>query len=484
MRLLFAILFVSIALFSKAQDAHYWTEQYGTRSMLLSNSVFGSVEDLGAVFYNPARLSVIEDNAFLISGKVYQLSSYSFDTDSDDGRTSPKSQSSFGGAPSLLAGTYRIKGWDKHTFAYSFLGRRNMDIEIKESSSIYGNALPSIPGDEYFSGDMRVEKAFNEEWFGASWSYAPNSKFSFGVSNFLTVRKQNAVDQLFLQAYTEAEDVEVFNRNNSYNYSHLGLLWKLGFSYSQPSFSCGLTITTPTVSLSGDGAFGYDRIYTGINDENPIYERDNQSGLKMKYKTPFAIGGGAGYKFKRGSIHVSAEYFGAIKEYTLMQNEPFKGQSTDIEYQSSLIDELNSVLNFGIGYNFVFSEQVYGYVSYSTDFSAAVGSNNNDEAFNTRTYASTFNSDINHFGGGVVLKLKRLDLTLGASLATTKYSLDRPLGFPTVDGASLFNETAKTDIRWNRWRFIVGISIPFLNDFAKKWEDKLLNGVGASDKKN
>jgi hypothetical protein len=69
-------------------------------------------------------------------------------------------------------------------------------------------------------------------------------------------------------------------------------------------------------------------------------------------------------------------------------------------------------------------------------------------------------------------------------LATTKYSLDRPLGFPTVDGASLFNETAKTDIRWNRWRFIVGISIPFLNDFAKKWEDKLLNGVGASDKKN
>ena len=164
-----------------------------------------------------------------------------------------------------------------------------------------------------------------------------------------------------------------------------------------------------------------------------------------------------------------------------MQNKPFTGQSTGITYQASLVDELKSVINFGIGYNFVFSDEVYGYVSYSTDFSAAVGSNNIDEPFKSRTYASTFDANINHFGGGVVLKLKRIDLTFGTSLATTKYSVDRPLGFPTIDDVSLYSDEAQTDIRWNRWRFIVGISVPFLSDFAKKWEDKLLNKGEATD---
>ena len=56
-------LFVVTALFNftslRGQDSHYWTQQYGTKSMLLSGSVIGGVEDLGAVYYNPARLSVI-----------------------------------------------------------------------------------------------------------------------------------------------------------------------------------------------------------------------------------------------------------------------------------------------------------------------------------------------------------------------------------------------------------------------------------------
>ena len=33
-----------------AQEAHYWSEQFGNRSMLLGGAVIGSVFDLGAVF--------------------------------------------------------------------------------------------------------------------------------------------------------------------------------------------------------------------------------------------------------------------------------------------------------------------------------------------------------------------------------------------------------------------------------------------------
>ena len=459
-----------------AQDAHYWTEQYGTRSMLLSNSISGSVEDLGAVYYNPARLSLIEDNAFLISGKVYQLSTYSFDSKSAEGRTSPSSQSSFGGAPSLLAGTYRIKGLDKHAFAYSFLGRRSMDINISEGNSVYGDVLPTIPGEEYFSGDILLQKKFNEEWMGLSWSYAPNKQFSIGVSNFLSIRKQQAKSAYKAQAYTNAEDVETYNNMNSYSYSHIGLLWKLGLAWQNDPVSLGVTVTTPMLSISGNGSFNYERVYTGINDLNPIYERDNQSDIDMTYKTPFSIAAGIGVRLKRGSLHGSAEYFHGVNEYTMMTAAPFVGQSTGDDYQAFLIDQLNSVLNFGVGYNFVFSDAVNGYISYSSDFSAAVANIGDNDSFKSHTYASTFNSNINHFGGGVVMRLKRADITVGASLATTKYTMNTPLGLPSEGGGGIYDENNQTDVRWNRWRFIVGISIPFLTDFAKKWEDKLLDG--------
>ena len=48
------LLFISMAVFP--QGGHYWTEQYGTRSILMSSAVIGGVEDLGAVYYNPGRL--------------------------------------------------------------------------------------------------------------------------------------------------------------------------------------------------------------------------------------------------------------------------------------------------------------------------------------------------------------------------------------------------------------------------------------------
>ncbi|MCU4157920.1 hypothetical protein J1N10_18245 [Carboxylicivirga sp. A043] len=481
MRYIFLLTLLALIANMKAQDAHYWTEQYGTNSMLLSNSVSGSVEDLGAVFYNPARLSLIEENAFIISGKVYQLSSFKFNTSSEDNRTSPKSKSTFGGAPSLLAGTYRVKGWDKHSFAYSFLGRRRMDVDIEESSNSFGDVLPAIPGDEYFSGDVYLQKKFNEEWFGLSWSYAPNNMFSIGISNFITIRKQNAADETQMYAYTDAEDVEAYKNNNEYSYSHTGLLWKIGLAWNHAPITWGITITTPTVSLSGNGSFAYDYVYTGINELKPIYERNKQSDLDMNLKTPFAIAAGIGYKTKRGSLHASAEYFGAVKEYTLMNSEPFYGQSSNNMYQSFLVDELNSVLNFGVGYNFIFSDNVYGYLSYSTDFSAAVAGSSEESVFKEKTFASTFDSNINHFGGGVVLHLKRADITFGATLATTKYRVNRALGFPEGDSSGIIDPDAYTDVHWNRWRFIVGVSIPFFDEFTKKWEDKLLNKEDTSN---
>jgi hypothetical protein len=48
--LLFAVFLYLNLSFSNAQDGHYWSENYGNKSMLLSGTVNASVTDLGLYF--------------------------------------------------------------------------------------------------------------------------------------------------------------------------------------------------------------------------------------------------------------------------------------------------------------------------------------------------------------------------------------------------------------------------------------------------
>jgi hypothetical protein len=70
-KVLFSFLFLFAFLYINAQDGNYWSENYENRSLLLIGTVNASVEDLGTVFYNPGRLGLIENPAFVISAEVY-----------------------------------------------------------------------------------------------------------------------------------------------------------------------------------------------------------------------------------------------------------------------------------------------------------------------------------------------------------------------------------------------------------------------------
>lgn len=53
-----ALLFLLSPVPSAAQDAHYWTLNYGPRGSLLSGSVVGSVDDVSGRFHNPGALGL------------------------------------------------------------------------------------------------------------------------------------------------------------------------------------------------------------------------------------------------------------------------------------------------------------------------------------------------------------------------------------------------------------------------------------------
>ncbi|MFQ5582925.1 MAG: long-chain fatty acid transport protein, partial [Calditrichia bacterium] len=64
--LLIKILFILTVCLS-AQDANYWTNQYGARANLLGGAVVGSVVDLSGTFYNPGALPFLKNTDFILA---------------------------------------------------------------------------------------------------------------------------------------------------------------------------------------------------------------------------------------------------------------------------------------------------------------------------------------------------------------------------------------------------------------------------------
>src|SRR5210317_1111074 len=121
-KLIISFLFLLLTPLFVLSQGYYNSENFGNRSLLLNGNVTGSVDDLGLTYYNPARIALIDEPAFSINAKAYQVTSLSLKN--VFGRDNKLSDSRFQGVPSLLAGTFKIDKWEKHHFAYAFLSRQ------------------------------------------------------------------------------------------------------------------------------------------------------------------------------------------------------------------------------------------------------------------------------------------------------------------------------------------------------------------------
>ncbi len=158
-----------------------------------------------------------------------------------------------------------------------------------------------------------------------------------------------------------------------------------------------------------------------------------------------------------------------------MRGATFYGQSTNRELTPMITDELNPVLNVGIGFSLTINSKLGTYVSFATDNSAAVKKEEQLNDTNSTIVSSSLTSNIYHWGAGFVLNLKRADVTLGVTHAMARFPIERPIDFPgNRNGGLQLDPDGSSHIRWERYRFIVGISIPFLSDVAQKWENKVL----------
>jgi predicted porin len=263
-------------------------------------------------------------------------------------------------APSLLAGTLPFKGLDNHWLGYSFLTRQYVSTGLIGSFVSSRDVLPD-PGEEAISSDLRMTANLTESWFGLTWAYKVKQSIGIGISPYFLVRSHNSSIQTFAQALTSNGKISLVLNGHEYR------------------------------------------------TKDDFMAADYQEKLDANYKTPLSLGIGLTYKFENVRLYGSAEWFAGMAKYEVMRGEDFTIQSTGETMPISLIHELESVLNFGIGIEYFFTPKLKTYASFTTDFSATDPDSD--------TNLSLSSCDIYHMMAGADFTLGNLSFTLGVGYA-------------------------------------------------------------------
>lgn len=231
-----------------AQDAQYWTYQYGTRANLLSGAVVGSVVDISAAYYNPGALALIDEPDIIAATKVLELSNLILDP--DVGIDVDLDNLRFDFAPGFIAGLLPFGFLGDNVLAYSIFTRHLFKATLDEVrvGSLDGE---SLQGD--FFAAARFSRDMREDWFGLSWSTPFMGKLGIGVSNFFTYRNQKGSNRVQTQLLDETGGMALDLSEESYSYWDARVLWKAGVTFDWLGASLGLTVTTPSLDLVGSG---------------------------------------------------------------------------------------------------------------------------------------------------------------------------------------------------------------------------------------
>jgi len=254
------VVFILIPVFSMpvfSQEHHYWSNQFGSRSALMSGAVVGGVRDTSAGFYNPGALGFIDQATFSASGNGYQVESVDISRGAGTGQDIDSFNTNI--VPLLISGTVM---WRGHAFGYSLITKNQSDVKMsgrvdKELDVLQSN---SLAGSNVFDGseDYRAQFTYNsdvsETWGGLSWAYQVRDNISVGVSGFLALRDQSFNVTQFARAtntnsfFLASEDAFL----NADFYNVRGLL-KFGVAADFGALKLGATMTTPSLSLVGKG---------------------------------------------------------------------------------------------------------------------------------------------------------------------------------------------------------------------------------------
>lgn len=425
-----------------AQDAHYWTYQFGTRANLLSGAVVGSVVDLGAAYYNPGALTLIEEPDVFSTQKVLELSDIRYepelgvDIDLDDVNLDL--------APGYVAGILPFSFLRNHVIAYSFFTRHLFKTRLGGADvGRLEDLVPGLSGD-YFA-QVDVVRELNESWGGLSWSFPLAGKVGFGVSLFGAYRSQKGSNRSQAQVLGEPGGLGLALNENAFSYWHFRLLAKAGVTFEWLGGSVGMTVTTPGLGLFGDGRVLFNATESGAE---PVFVADFQEGLDPDYKSPLSVAVGGAWRRRATTLHLTAEWFDGVNEYSVLDPDDFVGQTSGDTISLLLTQALDPVLNFGAGLQHDFQDTFTGYLSFRTDYSARKPEQSTD--------ISAAAWDIYYMTVGGAFRIGTVDLTLGLTFGWGNDSVRGLGGLPPEDDP--VQTPTRADLSYRSLRAIIAFA--------------------------
>ena len=390
-----------------AQDSHYWTLQYGPRSSLLGGAVIGSVDDVSATYYNPGAVAQASDLAFAVSTDVFEVTGVVLEGGGGEGVDLGNAKS--GLRPSMIAGTIKqgLFGGGG-ILAYSALTRARGTQDLNGVLLLSGDDLPPEFELRHAVGGVGFAGRFNDFWGGITYSHALGRHVGLGVTWYGAVRSQerrrDAISQVVETDGSGTADIDF----GGGSYTAYRTLFKVGVYGASGPVTGGLTLTTPSISLGGNGDLSFNSATFGT--DTVALAASVQSDLSATYKSPLSIGAGVAWQVGGARLHGSLEWFDRIEPYFVMRGEDveaFEPPGTTLSVDA--VQEQDEVLNWALGLEYAFSPLVSGYVSYYTDNSTLT-----DEV--ERAGLGILPFDISNVTVGSDFVVRSVRLTLGLGL--------------------------------------------------------------------
>jgi len=457
----FSILLIFISTAVLFSQGNYNQENFGNRSLLLSGNVTGSVEDLGLTYYNPARIALVENPVFSINAKGYQLSI--FNITNAFGNDKKLTDNKFEGVPSMVAGTFKIKKFENHHFAYSFISKQRSQTDIGYSIELSAaDQLDEFDGIESIIQDVDIRNKETDEWFGVTWGKEIKDNFSVGVSGFVSIYNNKGSSDLKYAILDEFQDVSIYNNEIFFGQRSYGMFWKIGLAWKLPKIELGLNFDLPYWEVFSSGRFKYQEQLSGLGNGNDIFTYGNFNDIKATRKEAMAISFGAGIPFgDNNTIHLKVDWHNKINKYDRLVIPVIDG-GTEEPRSFIFKEELNAVINFGFGLEFYLNPKYSLFASFVTDFSPVESNANIFDLTSEESKDVNLNTDFFHLGFGVDMKLNWAKLILGTTFSTGSSEFNQAVDVPDPEINPRKNDN-NTKLSISRWRFIVGLEIPIFN---------------------
>jgi hypothetical protein len=443
--------FLSVIM-AQGQQGNYRFNNYGNRSILLAGNVTGGVSDIGLAYYNPSFLADTEEVGFSFNAQAYQLVNIKLENVLND--TGQISSTKFNGASTMAGGVFNLFGTK---FAYSYLNKSNYNYNLNYNSYYINDDILSLfPDAQIHQAKIGLNSDIKDDWTGLTWAYKINHKLCIGISGFASIYNYNGRSDLNHTVESTQNEVAFYQSITGFKQSSYGLFLKIGANYKLENFDLGININLPYLEFYGNGKYYYTEVVAGVSSENDKFFDYYFKDLSSKRKEPFGVSVGARIPINKSKLYLNFDYVSGLNSYNRIK-------IPDIDIGNEELTPVNfdeqrkAVFNFGIGTEYYISEKLKAYGGFSTDFNAFKNSANLSDLSAKENKEINIGEDFYHISLGADWKFNWASFVMGITYTGGNSKFMSPYKI-NAEGFDVENDL-NSQIRFNRWQFVVGIIV-------------------------